>query len=157
MTSTELLRVRLPFSCFLPAVPWIAGATFTLLFVAILIKSSSFVDALKVGAIVACVVGAFLVPLLIVCALTYPVTVRNSGISSYNPYGSWQEESMRWTDIAEVRQTRVIGVRYIRVESINGAGLWIPTRALESRDLAVAVLQSSPQDGPLARFISHAV
>ncbi len=115
---------------------------------------ANWATAFRVGLIVGATVGAFVVPILVICALTYPVTIRASGVSSYNPYGTWKEESLSWQEMREVRPTRVLGVRYLRVESSRGAPLWIPSRALENGDFTAAVLRYSPSGGPLAQYLS---
>jgi len=153
MDQIELAKAPLPPGTLMPALPWAVFSVFALITVPLMVRGASLPEILPVAMITALVGVVLIGAILLLCEFTYPVTVYTSGISSYNPWGSWKREFMRWQVMAEIRQTRVLGVCYLRVCSPDNQSLWIPQRALANPSLALSIGQAAPQGNPILRFI----
>lgn len=124
--------------------PLWAFGTFVLTFVIVLVMNADFLDALKGGA--AAMLGAtpVFVAITIIAGLTYHVRIHEDGVSSYDPWGSWTRDFLRWDDMQEMHQVGVVGIPYVRIDADEHRPLWIPYRAFKDPDLVMAVQQQAP-------------
>lgn len=88
-------------------------------------------------------VACFLCLLFTIVNFTYLVTVFTDGISSYDPFGSWKRDFMRWDAMDEVNRKNIIGVKYLYVKSKeHSPGLWVPIE-LANRDVFIKHVQEN--------------
>jgi len=156
MDQIELAKARLPPGTLMPVLPWAALSIFACITVPHMVRGASFPEIFPVATISALVGVVVIGGILLFCEFTFPVTVYTSGISSYNPWGSWKREFMHWQVMAEIQQTRVLGVSYLRVCSLENQSIWIPRRALAISSLVFSIGQAAPQGNPILRFIPPA-
>ena len=55
-----------------------------------------------------------LLPALAVICRSFPITVSNDGIRSFNGFGAY--ELIKWTEVADVPPMNILGLRYFRVK-----------------------------------------
>ena len=84
------------------------------------------ISALGIGAVFAVVVVCF------------PIYVRADGIRGYNFFGLYH--TLRWEDIADIREEGILGIRYLVVTSTSGwRQLWVPLYLSDMPGFARAV------------------
>lgn len=106
-------------------------------FFAIISKTDDIKDALNVSLMLSAGLAGFLCVLFTIVNFTYLVTVFTNGISSYDPFGSWKCDFMKWDDMNEVSRKNILGVKYLFVTSKEPvSSLWIPIE-LVNKDLFI--------------------
>lgn len=145
MKNDEFAKISLPITTFLPAFFWAAMATVVPVCVIVIIKGGSASDLFNAAGAVVMGAGPVLLAISLIAALTYHVRVYPGGVSSYNPYGSWQRDFAEWDDMNEATRVSVLGVPYVRIDGQDETVLWIPARVFDSAQLVSAVQQVAPQ------------
>ena len=154
MEHRELAKARLPLATLMPALPRAMLAAMLLASGVVVWRGGSLQGAARMGAAAAAGSGIFMLALVLVCALTYPVTVYTDGIASYDPFGSWKKDFLHWEAMSAVVPKSILGIKYLRVESLEGRRLWIPLAALSVQDLRRAISATAPAASPLGQVLS---
>ena len=144
MNNTELAKIRLKLSTFMPVLPSAMIAIFVPVTIIALMNNGEFGTSLIAGAVGVAGITPVILLICVMGALTYHIRVYADGVSSYDPFGSWKRDFVTWEDMREISGVSIMGVSYIKVDA-GGAGiLWIPQSAFNQRELVSAVQSIAP-------------
>ena len=145
MKKEELAKIRPPITTFLPSLVWAVILTAVPIAVLVVARGGSLADIMTAGGAVIAGVTPVVLVICIVAAMTYHVRVHSDGVSSYNPYGSWQKDFVAWNDMIEINRVSVLGVPYVKIAGQEDGVLWIPSRVFDGDSLTSAVQRIAPQ------------
>ncbi len=154
MVKPELVRVRPTLLAFLPALPWIILITFVPVFLIALLLGRGLGGSVSAGVATLIGVAPVMFAIMLVCGHTYYVRVHEDGVSSYDPWGSWEQNFIAWHRMLDIRRVATLGVPYVRIESEAGNWLWIPERTFKHPSFIEAVQNAAPTSR-LAGWIGH--
>ena len=152
-----LARVRLPLSVLFPAMPWVALATGGLLAIGLPLVGVPIAEAIRLAAGLGLGMGALVGIGSPVYAVTSPVRVTTLGVAAYNAWDRRILDFVPWATMKEAEETRLFGVRYLRVRDGAGRALWIPYGVLRDPAFTAAVRSASEVDSPLRRYVDERV
>lgn len=141
----ELAKIRPPITTFLPALVWAVILTFIPIVILVAVRGGGLTDVMTAGGAVVAGVSPVVLVICIVAAMTYHVRVYSDGVSSYDPYGSWQQDFVAWNDMIEINRVSVLGVPYVKIGGQGDGILWIPSRVFDGASLTSAVQRIAPQ------------
>ena len=144
MSGTELAKIRLPLTTFMPALRWAIPAAFVPVTVVAAFVSGKFDEILVAGTAAVAGITPVVFSICAVCALTYHVRVHADGVSSYDPWGSWKRDFLAWEEMSQITKVSVLGVAYFRIDSDENKSLWIPERVFGESALRSAVQEIAP-------------
>jgi hypothetical protein len=149
---------RLAFrSAVLPCV-WIAVATVVLGtalgFTAVLLRDGPAVNWTVGGERLAWLAPAVFVA-IVLGTLAYRVYVLEDGLRGYTGWGTYR--TFRWPEINRVRPINLLGLRFLRVLSVQGGpALWVPLFLADMPGFRAAVRESTGEVHPLSRALDEA-
>ena len=115
-------------------------------FAAIFLKDGLVFDRkmLQATLILESVMIPFLLMIIGFCTLTYKITIFRDGISSYDPWGTYKRDFLKYSEMTNIEIRSVFGYRYYFIHSDDGSEtLWIPFHVKDKKgfiDALVSIL-----------------
>jgi hypothetical protein len=137
---------------------WLCGIFGILLFVAIVIghRETDFQFVLEAVLIAEAVYSAFLILLFVLVTFTYPVEIFKEGISSYNPFGSWNRDFVKWSSIETLKHKNMLGIRYLILESgTDNKRIWLPLQIRNRKKFTRVISEIAGENHILSVELQH--
>ena len=113
-------------------------------------KNDTIFEAINISLMLSASIAVFLCVLFIIVNFTYLVTVFTSGILSYDPFGSWKCDFMKWDAMKKIKRKNIIGVKYFIIESEEAASrLWIPIELVNKDDFIRYIGENAGKNHPV--------
>jgi hypothetical protein len=93
--------------------------------------------------------------LLLLAVFLFEVHVSEEGLRCYTFYGNYR--TFAWSDINGVRPVNMLGLRYLRVSSVQGGPpLWVPLFLADREGFRLAVSGLAGEDHVMTRALNEA-